>query len=121
MGHRDEFDEADARGAHRRTAGPTALTARYDRRIGRVVVRLSTGLDLAFSPRDVQGLETAKLADLEAIEISPSGLGLHFPRIDADLYLPALLEGSLGSERWMAARRGQGGGRARSKAKAEET
>ena len=24
------------------------------------------------------------------IEISPSGLGLHFPAIDADIYLPGL-------------------------------
>jgi hypothetical protein len=39
---------------------------------------------------------------LSKIEISPSGLGLHFPAIDADLYLPALLDGFLGSRRWMA-------------------
>jgi len=94
------------------------MTARYDRRRGRVVVRLSTGVDVAFAPHDVQGLEKAKPADLSVIEISPSGLGLHFPRLDADLYLPALLEGFLGSKRWMAARLGQRGGRARSEAKA---
>jgi hypothetical protein len=36
------------------------------------------------------------------MEISPSGLGIHFPRLDADLYLPTILEGFLGSRKWMA-------------------
>jgi hypothetical protein len=38
--------------------------------------------------------------------------------IDADLYLPALLEGFLGSRRWMAARMGKVGGAVSSEAKA---
>ena len=118
MATRDELHQANARAAARRASRPTAVAARYDRRIGRVVIRLSTGLDVAFAPHDAQGLEMAKPADLATIEISPSGLGLHFPKLDADLYLPALLEGFLGSERWMAARLGERGGKARSEAKA---
>jgi hypothetical protein len=47
-------------------------------------------------------LEKATPAQLEPIEISPSGFGIHFPKLDADLYLPALLEGFLGSRKWMA-------------------
>lgn len=113
----DEFDQASVRGEGRRSGGATALSARYDRRISRVVVSLSTGLDIAFSPHDAQGLETAKPADLLEIEISPSGLGLHFPKLDADLYLPAVLEGFLGSKEWMAARLGGRGGRATTPAK----
>jgi hypothetical protein len=70
-----------------------------------------------FSPRDAESLEKATPAELETIEISPSGLGIHFPRLDADLYLPALLEGFLGSRKWMAARLGATGGRSRSAAK----
>lgn len=114
---RDEIKRADARATRLRNAGPTAISARYDRRSGRVVVRLTSGLDVGFSPGDTQGLETAKPAQLDAIEISPSGLGLHFPKLDADLYLPALLEGVLGSRRWMAAHLGERGGRARSAVK----
>lgn len=113
----DEFRLANARAARRAAAGPTADSARYDRRLGRVVVRLSSGLDVAFAPADTQGLEKATPADLATIEISPSRLGLHFPKLDADLYLPALLEGILGSRRWMAARLGERGGRVRSAAK----
>jgi Protein of unknown function (DUF2442) len=111
---RDEAKRAKVRAGRLRDAGPTAVSATYDRRINRVVVRLSSGLEVGFSPHDTQGLETAKPAQLDPIEISPSGLGLHFPKIDADLYLPALLEGVFGSRRWMAARlREQRAGRSR--------
>jgi hypothetical protein len=113
-----DFDRASARAAQRRRTGPTAVAARYDRRTDRVVISLGSGLEVAFSPRDAEGLERAKPADLAPIEISPSGLGLHFPQLDADLYLPALLEGFLGSKRWMAARLGERGGRATTAAKA---
>jgi hypothetical protein len=39
------------------------------------------------------------------------------PKLDADLYLPALLEGLLGSKAWAASRMGQAGGKARTPAK----
>ena len=115
---KDEFDAANARGAARLAKTPTALSARYDRRVGRVVIGLSSGLEVAFKPHDAQGLECAKPDDLGEIEISPSGLGLHFPLLDADLYLPALLDGFLGSRRWMASDMGKSGGQSTTAAKA---
>ena len=115
---REQFDEANARAAKLQASTPKAVSARYDAHSGKVVVTLSSGLDVSFSPRNAQGLETAKAEDLASIEISPSGFGLYFPKIDADLYVPALLEGVLGSVRWTAARMGALGGKSRSKAKA---
>lgn len=114
----DQFELANRRGRKLLTNVPQAVSARYDRRIGRIVIRLSTGVDLAFSPHDAEGLEKATPAQLAKIEISPSGFGLHFPTIDADLYLPALLEGFLGSRKWMASRLGALGGKSKSVAKA---
>jgi len=96
---------------------PRAIAAHYDRKSERIVVELSSKLTLSFSPRDAQGLGDARSSELEQIEISPSGLGLHFPKLDADIYVPGLLEGFLGSRKWMAARLGQAGGRSRSRAK----
>jgi hypothetical protein len=72
---------------------------------------------VSFSPSDVEGLEDARPSQLNEIEISPSGFGIHFPAVDADLYVPGLLEGFLGSKAWMASRLGQLGGQSRSKAK----
>jgi hypothetical protein len=96
---------------------PKAIAARYDRRDGRIVIDLSSDISIAFKPQTAQGLEYANASQLSKIEISPSGLGLRFPALDADLYLPSLLEGFLGSKRWMAAQLGKAGGRTRSKAK----
>ena len=118
MEQHDQFETANRRGRELRAALPHAVSVRYDRRIGRIMIHLSTGLDVAFSPRDAEGLEDATAAQLNGIEISPSGFGIHFPKLDADLYLPALLEGFLGSRKWMASRLGAQGGRAKSVAKA---
>ncbi len=79
---------------------------------------LDSGLEVAFSLKLAQGLEQAHPDDLSDAEISPSGLGIHFPRLDADIYLPSLLEGLLGSKSWMAAERGKRGGSASTEAKA---
>jgi hypothetical protein len=114
----DPFDEAIIRGERRRATGPAAVAARYDEDHDRLVVTLNTGVEFTFPRRHAQGLEAAKRADLDVIEISPSGFGLHFPKLDADLWLPALLDGVFGTKRWMAARLGAQGGKAKSRAKA---
>ena len=113
-----ELKRAEARMQARLKAGPRAVAARYDRRIARVVVQLETGLELAFPPHLAEGLDQARPDDLSPIEISASGLGLHFPKLDADLYLPALLEGTLGSRKWMAGVMGRSGGLTTTPAKA---
>lgn len=117
METRDEFERANRKARALSAKLPHATAARYDRRLGRILVELSTGLAVAFSPRDAQDLEDATASELSTIEISPSGFGIHFPKIDADIYLPALLDGFLGSRKWMASRLGAKGGQARSTAK----
>lgn len=112
-----QFQRAEARMKARREAGH-AVSARYDRRSARIVVSLNTGVEVTFPPRLAEGLAGASAADLAQVELSPAGLGLHWPRLDADLYVPALLQGVLGSKRWIASQLGAAGGRARSKAKA---
>jgi hypothetical protein len=117
MESNERIELAKRRGKALRESTLRALSARYDRRSGRIVIRLSSNLEVSFSPRDAQGLEHATPAKLQDIEVTPSGFGIHFPKLDADLYLPAILEGFLGSKKWMAARLGQSGGRSRSAAK----
>jgi hypothetical protein len=114
----DPFDQAIIRGERRRAAEPAAVAARYDEDRDRLVITLNTGVEFTFPRRHAQGLEAAKPADLDVIEISPSGFGLHFPKLDADLWLPVLLDGVFGTKRWMAARLGAQGGKAKSPAKA---
>jgi len=117
MASHDNFEQANERAKDREASIPRAVAAHFDRKTGRIVIHLSSKLIVSFSSADVEGLEHAQPSQLRAIEISPSGFGIHFPVVDADLYVPGLLEGFLGSRAWMAARLGQAGGRSKSKAK----
>lgn len=107
-----QFAAAKARGEER-LRDPRAISAHYDRGRNRIVVRLTTGIEIAFAPHDAEGLEHASADDLKVIEVEEFGLGIHFPRLDADLYVPALLKGITGSKRWMTAQRDAADGRLR--------
>jgi Protein of unknown function (DUF2442) len=96
---------------------PMATAAYYDPTSGNIMVKLSTGIGIFFSPDDVEALQGATPTQLKKIEITPSGFGLYFPQVDADIDVPNLLDGVLGSRKWMAARLGAQGGKARSLAK----
>ena len=95
--------------------GPLATAARYE--AGRIRVELNNGCAFDFPVEHAQGLAGAKAVDLRTIEISASGLGLHWPKLDADLYVPSLVKGVLGNKQWMS-QIGAVGGRAASSAKA---
>jgi hypothetical protein len=86
-----DFEQAEQRMAALRETG-YAVSARYDRRSSRIVVDLSTGAQLTFPTERTAGLSGASPDSLAEIEISPAGLGLHWPKLDADVYLPALLD-----------------------------
>ncbi len=113
----DDFEQANRRARRLQASVPRVISARYDRTAKRIVIHLSSKLIVSFAPGDAQGLENARPSQLNEIEISPSGFGLHFPALDADLYVPGLLEGFLGSKSWMASRLGQIGGRSTSRVK----
>ena len=116
----DGFVQAEKRAQAHRQAG-YVVAARYDRRTSRVIVKLNTGVQISFPSRLIQDLADAAPEDLASIEITPAGLGLHWPKLDADLYVPGLLAGQLGSKRWMAAQLGAVGGSVRSPAKASSS
>jgi len=95
-----EYRKANQAAQDRRASG-YAVSVRYDRRSGRVVVRMSTGIEIRFPAYLVEGLSGASPEDLAKIEISPSGLGLHWPSLDVDLYLPGVIAGQFGSTRFL--------------------
>jgi len=94
MVSRDDFELANQRGKDLQRNSPRAISAHYDRKTRRIVIHLSTKRIVSFSPSDVQGLEDARPAQLDEIEISPSGFEIHFPALDADIYIPGLLQGT---------------------------
>lgn len=81
--------------------GPCAIAAYYfaqDRSLG---VELDNGVKLRVPVSLIQGLSEASDEALAEIEVSPVGWGLHFPAIDADVYVPSLFRGIYGSRVWM--------------------
>jgi len=92
-----QFQAATIRGEEERRSGH-AVNAAYDARRKRLVVDLNTGMVIMVPVHLLEDLADANTEDLAEIELSPSGLGLHWPRLDADLYVPALMQGIFGTK-----------------------
>jgi hypothetical protein len=103
----DEIDAALERGGTARLTEPRAASSHYDPAFGRVVIDLTNGCTFSFPPRLAQGLEAATEDQLAQIEILGAGYGLHWEALDADLSVPGLLAGLLGTQAYMARRAGQ--------------
>ena len=109
------FTKASERGRRLLARGPLATAARYE--AGRIHVELNNGCAFEFPVAHAQGLAGAKPTELRTIEVSAAGLGLYWPKLDADLYVPSLVKSILGTKQWMA-QIGAVGGRAATIAKA---
>ena len=96
-----EYRAAARRASKADALEPRAKSARYDKRSRRIVVDLRNGARFAFPPEIAQGLAGADEQSLAKIEITPSGSGLSWPDLDADLSLPSLMAGIFGSRDWM--------------------
>ncbi len=81
---------------------PRAESAYYDQSIDRIIIHLKSGATYSFPPKIAQGLTGASPEDLAEVEVTPSGDGLHWEKLDADFSVPALLAGVFGTEAWMA-------------------
>ena len=96
-----QVEAAQAHGQVEQASALRALSARYDTRKKQIVVDLINGSSFSFPPQLAQGLANARPAELADIEISPYGIGLHWPQLDADLTVEGLLAGLFGSRSWM--------------------
>lgn len=97
----DESKAAVRRGRSQMKRLPRAVSARYDARLNRVLVALTNRLELAIAPETVQILQDATAVQLASVEVTAPGFELFFPALDDGLWLPTLLEGTFGTQRWM--------------------
>lgn len=81
-------------------ATPRAVSARFDKRAGRVVVALDTGIDFAFDPTRAPELRDAAPDDLAGVSVEGVGSTIRFPKLDADFSVSQILEGFLGPMDW---------------------
>ena len=97
-----QIANAREKAAVHRLVEPRAEAAYYDRDSGRIVIHLQHGAVFSFLAKLGQGLAGASPDDLASVEVTPSGTGLHWETLDADLSVPALLNGIYGNAAWMA-------------------
>jgi hypothetical protein len=95
-----EYAAAVKRGKQWDAEEPRAVSAHYDRRSHRIVVELRNGIIVSFPVNLAQGLRGALPRQLAAVEITPSGYGLHWEQLDADLSVPGVVQGLLGTKAW---------------------
>lgn len=95
-----DWEAANRRGRET-LAGPLAESVSYDASTSEVIIHLTTDAVLHIRSALLQGLENATPEELTDIHIGGRGTGLHFPRLDADFYVPALIKGVYGTPAWM--------------------
>jgi hypothetical protein len=95
---------------------PVATTVEHIQSLRLLIVSLSNQRRLALPVEDIQGLGDATHEQLQNYELLGRGTGIHFPELDLDLYVPALIEGVYGNRRWMA-QLGRKGGSVKTEAK----
>ena len=109
---------AEARGKKMLETEPRARTARYDAATGRVELELMNGCTYGFPAKLVQDLQGATADDLANVEVDGLGFNLHWPALDVDLYVPALVSGIFGTHEWMTRALARMAGQTTSPAKA---
>lgn len=112
-----EIPGARARGRSARTSDARAMSAHYSPVTGRLTVVLANDAIFSFPAKLAPGLRRATAAQLAKLHVSPSGEGLLWPDIDADLSVGGMLEAMVGGKLLMR-QLGRAGGLVRSAAKA---
>lgn len=95
---------ARARGMERvaQSTEPRAATVTYDRDTGRIVIELINDTIVQIPARLLQGLQGADPCAIADVRIDAGGYGIHWPVLDVDLAVPALLAGVFGTKSYMA-------------------
>ncbi|HEY0306959.1 MAG TPA: DUF2442 domain-containing protein [Acidobacteriaceae bacterium] len=104
----EQIDAALERAKHAEPQ-PRAKSATYSRGLDLLILELVGGRRMVFPREDLQGLQDATPKQLAKVELVGGGIGLHWEELDADLYVPALVKGVYGSQRWMAEIGSRGG------------
>jgi hypothetical protein len=79
---------------------PRAVSARYDRSNGMVIVELRSGAVFSFPARSYKWLATASDDDLEQVQVHSCGEGLAWGHLDLVAHVPGMILTLAGSEAW---------------------
>jgi len=96
----DEILRANARGKREQSLAPVVNHVFVAQ--GDLCLEFSSGVRAAIPLALIEGLSDKSSEEIGAAELTPSGLGLYFPKIDCDLLISALLSGIFGTRAWMS-------------------
>ncbi len=88
----DQFAAITRRTAARTKRQLLAVSARYDRRSGRVMIALINGAVVGLPLASLPGMEGATPEQLRHIVVEGDGYGLYVACLDTDISVPQLLE-----------------------------
>lgn len=94
-----------------------AESAWYESEKDLIWIKTTAGTYHGVPSTKLQGLEGASPEQLADIEVSPQGVGLHWPQLDADLTVQGIVFGVYGTKTWMSDL-GRKGGQGKSQKKA---
>jgi hypothetical protein len=114
------IDKARATGETLAAIEPRATKAWYAADTERIFIELNNGVVMGFPYQLLQGLSNATPKQLAAVELTPTGSGLHWESLDADLSVPQLVAGLFGTKAWMS-ELGRQGGKIKSEVKARSS
>ena len=96
-----EVEEANRRGAEMRRNVPWGLSATYLPAVERILVRLSTGLEIALPVEEFDFLQNASEPQRQRIELWGAGYEVYFPELDEGIWLPHHLLHHAETSRWL--------------------
>src|SRR4051794_39656314 len=92
----EQFDRALEAGDEANATEARAEAVDFDPKRREIVLRLKNGSPFSVAIGLIPGLRDASDKDLSKVEITPSSEGLHWPTLDEDLSIPALVCGNYG-------------------------
>lgn len=113
----EEIEAGRVLGRMRAAREPRAVATFYDAKRDRIVVELTTELELAIPRRMLQGLSDATPEQLARVQVLGSGTAIAWNDLDVGFTVRALVSSIFGTKEWMAAL-GHVGGSVKSKRKA---
>ena len=80
---------------------PRAVSVKYNKKTGRVIIDLITGVSFMFPASMAEELVDVSKPDLSDVSVLADGFAIYWKKIDVALSVPDLLKGVFGSKAWM--------------------
>ncbi|HEX7728551.1 MAG TPA: DUF2442 domain-containing protein [Terracidiphilus sp.] len=96
-----DLDEALGRARRYEKYSRRVLKVSYSKASDVIRLLLEDGATYSVPRRLLQGLSDARTSELRPIQVVGEGTGLLWPLLDVSHYVPALLQGVYGTEKWM--------------------